>query len=93
MIPPPVEPPARSRRKQTESERAFLVGVLWAASFLVNAHGQDTMAAELLDGMGSVASLRRLARAEDYTFPSGFWRELNLRRERRNPSAVSHEDA
>ena len=65
-------------------ERHFLLGIIWAAWFLHAGHGEDTYAQELLDNMGPVQSLRRLAHAEGYEFKRGFWREVERRRELRS---------
>ncbi len=73
-------------KRAKQGKRDFLIGVLWGAWFLCSAHDQPSMATELLDGMGSVASLRRLARAEEFVFPRGFWAELKRHRVLRGAS-------
>ncbi len=43
----------RDRRpKQTEWERGFAQGMLWGVAWLVSAHGEDTLAGEMLMNTG-----------------------------------------
>lgn len=62
--------------RMSRSNHDFMLGVLWAAWVLHSAHGQDSIASELLRGTASVDTFRRLARQEDYPFRRCFWADV-----------------
>lgn len=71
-------PPTPKRKSGADD---FVIGTIYAAWFLVRAHGEDNYAKEMLNGVAPVAALQRLARREDYRFPRGFWAQMRRRAE------------